>query len=205
MISIIQYSGARTEEIEEELHKREIRYQLAGEKDDIHNSKGIILPDGIGSFQEMMQSLKKSGLADKLQAWGRLGLPLFAYGLGFKALFTSYEVDHYYQGLHLLAGRVVSSSQLAESIGKSIWLHLEDPHPLLQGCFEEKFFLSSSEMVLADNREDVLCALEPFREAAIIIARAKILGFLGTWNENATLAEKLLVNFLLQLVSRSRL
>jgi imidazole glycerol-phosphate synthase subunit HisH len=205
VISIVDYPGAKTEGIVKELNRRGISYRLIESPDQIRETKGIILPDGDCSFAELMEGLEGSGLADRIRAWGRLGLPLFAYGLGMKSLFTSYEADGYYQGLHLFSGRVIPSPQLEDLLEHPSSLHLEDPHPLLQGDFKEQIILDSPDMVVADNNVDVLVSLDIYRKAAIVVTRAKMLGFWGDWEKNKSFAELLFRNFFMNIVKDAEL
>lgn len=201
MISILALPGSITEDVEKELVHRNHAYQLIDHVEQIQGTNMLILPDS-HSFPNMMEELHKRGFAQKIQHWSRLGLPLFAFGMGMKLLFRSYDTINYYQGLNLFYGNIEVETDLTKKMGEPLDIQLEIPHPLLTGCYNERLILFSNEVATKTNSLDRLAYIEEFPEVAVVVSKEKTVGFLGSWSPNQSFAKKLFENFMKMSQSR---
>ena len=61
MIVIIDYGMGNLRSVENSLKKLGIKYKISGEKKDIYEADGLILP-GVGAFRDAMENLQKRRL-----------------------------------------------------------------------------------------------------------------------------------------------
>jgi glutamine amidotransferase len=80
------------------------------------SAKKVVLP-GVGAFGDFMAGLRERGFADAIKEVAARKIPLLGICVGMQALFEVGEEMGAYNGLGLLAGRVV---RLAESLSVKI-------------------------------------------------------------------------------------
>ena len=109
MIVIIDYGMGNLRSVENSLKKLGIKYKISGEKEDIYEADGLILP-GVGAFRDAMENLQKRRLIIPIREKVKEGYPFLGICLGMQMLYEAgYEVingpritgDGYYESLIL--------------------------------------------------------------------------------------------------------
>lgn len=105
MITIIDYGMGNLKSVENALHLLEIDCKITNDKNDILNSKGIILP-GVGAFPDAINNIRELGLDEVIEEAVKKGTPLLGICLGMQLLFESSEEGTSSRGLGLLKGKI---------------------------------------------------------------------------------------------------
>jgi glutamine amidotransferase len=82
-----------------------IECKISKDKDEILNSKGIILP-GVGAFPDAINNVREAGLDKVIEAAVEKGIPVLGICLGMQLLFESSEEGTSSKGLGLLKGKI---------------------------------------------------------------------------------------------------
>ncbi|MBN1059495.1 imidazole glycerol phosphate synthase subunit HisH [Clostridium botulinum] len=106
MIVIIDYGMGNLKSISNALNNLEIENKISSDKDEIENSKGIILP-GVGGFKDAMCNIKEKSLDTLIKKEAENGKPLFGICLGMQLLFEKGFEGYEEEGLGLLKGNIV--------------------------------------------------------------------------------------------------
>jgi glutamine amidotransferase len=101
----------------------------------------VILP-GVGAFADGMKGLESRGLVPVIQNIAAQGRPLLGICLGMQLLFEGSEEQGYYEGLGLLAGKVVLFQHPGVKVPQIGWnqVQVSKPSDLMSGINEGDFF-----------------------------------------------------------------
>ncbi|MDR5587658.1 MULTISPECIES: imidazole glycerol phosphate synthase subunit HisH [Clostridium] len=106
MIVIIDYGMGNLKSISNALNNLEIENKISSNKNEIENSKGIILP-GVGAFKDAMCNIKEKSLDTIIKKEAENGKPLLGICLGMQLLFEKGFERYEEEGLGLLKGNIV--------------------------------------------------------------------------------------------------
>ena len=105
MIVIIDYGMGNLRSVENSLKKLGIKYKISGEKKDIYEADGLILP-GVGAFRDAMENLQKRRLIIPIREKVKEGYPFLGICLGMQMLYEAgYECERS-EGLGFLQGSI---------------------------------------------------------------------------------------------------
>ena len=105
-VAIINYGLGNLYSIQKACEYVGIPTAVTNNKDEIFQSKAIILP-GVGAFGNAMESLYKLDLIDTLRLIASEGKPIFGICLGFQIMMDKSEEFGDYEGLGIISGDVV--------------------------------------------------------------------------------------------------
>jgi glutamine amidotransferase len=125
-----------------------------------------------------MSELRRTGMDEAFREAVRSGKPCLGVCLGLQLLFTTSFEDGEFQGLDLIAGRVVRiASQPGLKIPHMGWntLNIRRPIPLLEGVGPEPsvYFVHSYHAV-AENPEDVAAVTDYPDPIAAVVTRENL-------------------------------
>ena len=120
MIAIVDYGVGNLFSLKSSLAAIGADAVVTKNEDEIRNAEKIILP-GVGAFEDAMNKLRDSGLADVVKDEVRNGKPLMGICLGMQMLFEKSLEYGEHEGLGLVPGTVVP-------IGDVIPADLKIPH-----------------------------------------------------------------------------
>lgn len=105
MIAIIDYGCGNLFSISSSVKALGLDVTVTGDADEIRSADRIILP-GVGAFEDAINKLKSSGLADVIIEEANKGKPILGICLGMQLLFDkSYEYGEF-DGLGLISGEI---------------------------------------------------------------------------------------------------
>lgn len=105
MIAIIDYGAGNLQSVVKALNYIGADNIITGDKDEILNADGAILP-GVGSFGDSMDCLNKSGVIGAIHDFINMGKPFLGICLGLQLLFPASEESHNVNGLNILKGSI---------------------------------------------------------------------------------------------------
>ena len=105
-VSIINYGINNLKSVSMAFFKIGKTYKIIEEPKDILSAKSLILP-GIGAFRDGMEGLRRRKLIEPIKQKVNDGTPILGICLGMQMLFTESEEFGLYEGLNLIAGRVI--------------------------------------------------------------------------------------------------
>ncbi|MEG0978658.1 MAG: imidazole glycerol phosphate synthase subunit HisH [Oscillospiraceae bacterium] len=158
MIAIIDYGAGNLHSVKNALDYLGAENIITSSVSDIQNSSGVILP-GVGSFNDAMQSMQKSGLVDSVKQAAKSDKPFLGICLGLQLLFEGSEESPNTDGLGILPGKILKipnkSGIKVPHIG---WNSLEitQPNGIFEGLEPEPYvYFVHSYYLQAKNQEDV--------------------------------------------------
>ena len=105
MIVIIDYGMGNLRSVENSLKKLGIKYKISGEKKDIYEADGLILP-GVGAFRDAMENLQKRRLIIPIREKVKEGYPFLGICLGMQMLYEAGYEGERSEGLGFLQGSI---------------------------------------------------------------------------------------------------
>ena len=105
MIVIIDYGMGNLRSVENSLKKLGIKYKISGEKEDIYEADGLILP-GVGAFRDAMENLQKRRLIIPIREKVKEGYPFLGICLGMQMLYEAGYEGERSEGLGFLQGSI---------------------------------------------------------------------------------------------------
>ena len=105
MIVIIDYGMGNLRSVENSLKKLGIKYKISGEKKDIYEADGLILP-GVGAFRDAMENLQKRRLIIPIREKVKEGYPFLGICLGMQMLYEAGYEGERSEGLGFLHGSI---------------------------------------------------------------------------------------------------
>ena len=106
MIAIVDYGVGNLFSLKSSLAAIGADAVVTKNEDEIRNAEKIILP-GVGAFEDAMNKLRDSGLADVVKDEVRNGKPLMGICLGMQMLFEKSLEYGEHEGLGLVPGTVI--------------------------------------------------------------------------------------------------
>lgn len=126
MIAIINYGLGNLASVKKALDAISVESVITDDPTEIRNSSAIILP-GVGSFQQGMQNLRKSGLVDILtDEVMNKKKPFLGICLGMQLIFTDGTEPEPCKGLGWIKGKVVKFKNNGMRIPHMGWNELVD-------------------------------------------------------------------------------
>ena len=105
MIAIVDYGCGNLFSLTSSVNALNLDTCVTGDADKIRKADRIILP-GVGAFEDAINKLRNSGLADVLVEEANKGKPILGICLGMQLLFDkSYEYGEH-EGLGLIKGEI---------------------------------------------------------------------------------------------------
>lgn len=116
MIAIVDYGCGNLFSISSSAKALGLDVTVTGDAEKIKNAERIILP-GVGAFEDAINKLRSSGLADVIIDEAKKGKPILGICLGMQLLFDkSYEYGEF-EGLGLIKGEICPlEGDIAESL-----------------------------------------------------------------------------------------
>ncbi len=200
MITIIDYGLGNIRAFINVYNKLNIPVTVASRHDDLKLAKKIILP-GVGSFDEAMTLLAKSGMKDVLTEMVLArDVPVLGVCVGMQMLASSSE-EGVQQGLGWVegevkgfkpnhAGRVVSIPHMGWNDVK-----LSRQNALFNGLARAVFYFLHSYYFKAGNSDNVLATTEYYGEFACAVSRNNIYGVQFHPEKSHHYGTRLLKNF----------
>lgn len=105
MIAIIDYGAGNIQSVYKALKFIGADCKVTGDKDEILNADGAILP-GVGSFGDAMDTMTKRGIKDTIIEYTKCGKPFLGICLGLQLLFPESEETPGVKGLDIFKGTI---------------------------------------------------------------------------------------------------
>jgi glutamine amidotransferase len=106
LIAIIDYGVGNLKSVYKSLISLGFEAMITSDRDEINNSRAIILP-GVGAFKDAMDNIKKSGLVECIKENIARGVPTLGICLGMQLLYEKSYEDGEYDGLGVLKGEII--------------------------------------------------------------------------------------------------
>ncbi len=152
-LSIIDYGAGNLRSIGKALEKVGADILVSSNPVDIINKDGIVLP-GVGAFGDAMAMLRERNLINIFKEIRDQDKPLLGVCLGLQILFSEGEEMGHFDGLNLIAGRVVKfpPDEKVPQIGWNTIDIQKSNHYLVQGIPNQSYmyFVHSFHPVLAN-------------------------------------------------------
>jgi imidazole glycerol-phosphate synthase subunit HisH len=161
--------------------------------------KKVVLP-GVGAFGDFMHGLRARGLEDAVKELVTFGVPLLGICVGMQALFEAGEEMGEYQGLGLLAGKVVRfAASLSVKIPHTGWnqVEVENEAPLFDGIKSGEYvYFNHSYYCRPWNSSDVIATTEYGIPYACAVQRENMFGVQFHPEKSQAMGLRILKNFL---------
>ena len=159
----------------------------------------VVLP-GVGAFGDFVQGLRARGLEDAVKEVVTLGVPLLGICVGMQALFEVGEELGEYQGLGLLAGKVVRFPEsLSVKIPHTGWnqVEVQDEPPLFDGIQSGEYvYFNHSYYCRPRNPSDVIATTQYGCQYACAVRHENIFGAQFHPEKSQAVGLRILKNFL---------
>ncbi len=106
MIAIIDYGAGNIRSIKNALDYLGAESKITGKAEDILKADKIVFP-GVGSFGDVMKTLKEKNLIESIKTSIEKGKPFLGICIGFQVLFEESEESPKARGLNILKGKVI--------------------------------------------------------------------------------------------------
>jgi imidazole glycerol-phosphate synthase subunit HisH len=161
--------------------------------------KKIVLP-GVGAFGDFMQGLRARGLEDAVKEAVTIGVPLLGICVGMQVLFEVGDEMGEYQGLGLLAGKVVRfADSLSVKIPHTGWnqVEVQDEPPLFDGIQSGEYvYFNHSYYCRPRNPSDVIATTQYGSQYACAVRHENIFGAQFHPEKSQAVGLRILKNFL---------
>lgn len=138
MITVIDYGGGNTGSLINALRKIGVSADLSSDAKDLLLSERIFLP-GVGSFDDVMGSLRDRKLIEPIRQAIVNGIPFLGICVGYQALFSGSD-EGKLPGLGILSGRSIRFST-PKKIPQIGWNQISDlKGPLFKDITKDSFF-----------------------------------------------------------------
>lgn len=163
MLAIIDYGAGNLRSVENAFALLGVKTVVTSEASEILSADHVVLP-GVGAFQDAMEKLGETGLAEVVKEVVRRRIPLLGICLGLQLLFDSSEESPGVKGLSIFPGRVLRipnrGGQKVPHMGWNSLLRRADSR-LLRGIPEEAYvYFVHSYYLQADHSEIVAATTE---------------------------------------------
>ncbi|MBU3141930.1 imidazole glycerol phosphate synthase subunit HisH [Clostridium sp. CF012] len=196
MIAIVDYGVGNLKSVQNALNALNIKSIISSEKEEIANSRSIIVP-GVGAFPDAMKNLRDSGLDVVIKRAAKEGKPILGICLGMQLFFDRSEEIEKCEGLGLLKGTIVKLDGSIK-IPHMGWndLFFETNSPLLEGVIENSyvyFVHSYYAQVAEDNIVNAYSMYE--KKIPVIVSKGNIFGLQFHPEKSGEAGMNLLKNF----------
>lgn len=157
MIAIVDYGAGNLHSVVNALQFIGADCSVTKDADEIGRAQGVILP-GVGSFEDALVNMKKSGLTEAVCAAATSGKPFLGICLGMQMLFESSEESHGVRGLSLLPGALYKIPADGVKVPHIGWnsLDIKKPDGIFEGLPQETFvYFVHSYYLKAGDMNDV--------------------------------------------------
>lgn len=105
-VAVVDYGLGNLFSLERALRHVGADPEITADEETLMGAAGIILP-GVGAFKDGMQRLEQRALVNPMLKFAESGKPVLGVCLGMQLLFDASEEFGHYQGLGLVAGKVI--------------------------------------------------------------------------------------------------
>jgi glutamine amidotransferase len=200
VIALIDYGAGNVRSVHKALQTVGADVQLAYDPGPLGEAEKVVLP-GVGAFGDCMASLRRTGLADALQAAVAHGKLLLGICVGLQVLFDAGEEMGQHEGLGLLPGRVVRFPDALVQQGLKIphtgWNEIEPvrDHPLLSGLPAPAWAYFNHAYYGQAQQADVIATTEYGGRFASVAGRENVYGIQFHPEKSQALGLQVLRNF----------
>ena len=163
MIVIIDYGMGNLRSVENSLKKLGIKYKISGEKEDIYEADGLILP-GVGAFRDAMENLQKRRLIIPIREKVKEGYPFLGICLGMQMLYEAGYEGERSEGLGFLQGSIKLMEPKEDvKIPHIGWnrLEIKRNHKILKDLSKEAYvYFVHSYMAVGTKQDEVIAEAE---------------------------------------------
>ena len=157
MIAIVDYGAGNLHSVVNALQFIGADCFVTKDADEIGRAQGVILP-GVGSFEDALVNMKKSGLTEAVCVAATSGKPFLGICLGMQMLFESSEESPSVRGLSLLPGALYKIPADGVKVPHIGWnsLDIKKPDGIFEGLPQETFvYFVHSYYLKAGDMNDV--------------------------------------------------
>jgi glutamine amidotransferase len=196
MIAIVDYGVGNLKSVQNALKSMNIPSKISSDKEEIANSRSIIVP-GVGAFPDAMKNLENKGLDIVIKAAAKEGKPILGICLGMQLFFESSEEIEKCQGLSLLKGNIrkLEGSIKIPHMGWNS-LSFENYNPLLDGVGEASYVYFVHSYYAEIHEENIINAYSTYeKKIPAIVSKGNIFGMQFHPEKSGEAGMKLLKNF----------
>ena len=178
MIAIVNYGLGNLHSVQKAVANVGGAVLVTDDAQEIMDADKVILP-GVGAFADGMKGLESRGLVSVVQKVAAQGKPLLGICLGMQLLFEESEEQGQYQGLGLLAGKVVLFQHPGVKVPQIGWnqVQVRKPSSLLGGIKDgDYFYFNHGYYCLPEDANDVLTMTDYGVRFASSVERENIIG-----------------------------
>lgn len=178
MITIINYGLGNLHSVQKAVANVGGEAVVTDDDQEIINAEKVILP-GVGAFADGMKGLESRGLVSVVQEVAAQGKPLLGICLGMQLLFEESEEQGRYQGLGLLAGKVVQFKHPGVKVPQIGWnqVQVSKSSNLMDGIQDgDYFYFNHGYYCIPADADDVLTMTEYGVSFASSVERELIVG-----------------------------
>ena len=178
MITIINYGLGNLHSVQKAVANVGGEAVVTDDDQEIINAEKVILP-GVGAFADGMKGLESRGLVSVVQEVAAQGKPILGICLGMQLLFEESEEQGRYQGLGLLAGKVVQFKHPGVKVPQIGWnqVQVSKSTDLMDGIQDgDYFYFNHGYYCIPGNADDVLTMTEYGVSFASSVERELIIG-----------------------------
>ncbi|UCD41100.1 MAG: imidazole glycerol phosphate synthase subunit HisH [Chloroflexota bacterium] len=178
MITIINYGLGNLHSVQKAVANVGGEAVVTDDDQEIINAEKVILP-GVGAFADGMKGLESRGLVPVVQEVAAQGKPLLGICLGMQLLFEESEEQGRYQGLGLLAGKVVQFKHPGVKVPQIGWnqVQVSKSSDLMDGIQDgDYFYFNHGYYCIPADADDVLTMTEYGVSFASSVERELIIG-----------------------------
>jgi glutamine amidotransferase len=178
MIAIVNYGLGNLHSVQKAVANVGGEVLVTDDAQEIMDADKVILP-GVGAFADGMKGLESRGLVSVVRKVAAQGKPLLGICLGMQLLFEESEEQGKYQGLGLLAGKVVLFQHPGVKVPQIGWnqVQVQKPSSLLGGIKDgDYFYFNHGYYCLPGDANDVLTMTDYGVRFASSVERENIIG-----------------------------
>lgn len=178
MITIINYGLGNLHSVQKAVANVGGEAVVTDDDQEIIGAEKVILP-GVGAFADGMKGLESRGLVSVVQEVAAQGKPLLGICLGMQLLFEESEEQGRYQGLGLLAGKVVQFKHPGVKVPQIGWnqVQVSKSSDLMDGIQDgDYFYFNHGYYCIPADADDVLTMTEYGVSFASSVERELIIG-----------------------------
>jgi glutamine amidotransferase len=178
MITIINYGLGNLHSVQKAVANVGGEAVVSDDDQEIIGAEKVILP-GVGAFADGMKGLESRGLVSVVQEVAAQGKPLLGICLGMQLLFEESEEQGRYQGLGLLAGKVVQFKHPGVKVPQIGWnqVQVSKSSDLMDGIQDgDYFYFNHGYYCIPADADDVLTMTEYGVSFASSVERELIIG-----------------------------
>lgn len=160
MLAIIDYGAGNLRSVENAFALLGVKTVVTSKASEILSADHVVLP-GVGAFQDAMEKLCETGLAEVVKEVVRRRIPLLGICLGLQLLFDSSEESPGVKGLSIFPGRVLRiPNREGLKVPHMGWNSLQrrEDSRLLRGIPEEAYVYFVHSYYLQAEKPEIVAA-----------------------------------------------